>query len=59
MFDFIERLAAARIGGTFNFYREGERAALLRERLGAYLAAREEAPVLLVAEAPGYRGTRV
>jgi uracil-DNA glycosylase len=56
---FIERLAAARIGGTFNFYRDGERAALLRDRLGAYLAARVEAEVLLVAEAPGYRGARV
>jgi uracil-DNA glycosylase len=31
----------------------------LRERLAAYLAARESASVLLVAEAPGYRGTRV
>ncbi len=56
---FIERLVAARIGGTFNFYRDGERAALLRERLAAYLEARAGASVLLVAEAPGYRGTRV
>jgi uracil-DNA glycosylase len=59
MFGFIERLAAARIGETFNFYRDGERAALLRDRLAAYLAVREDAPVLLVAEAPGYRGARV
>jgi uracil-DNA glycosylase len=59
MFGFIERLAAARIGRTFNFYRDGERAALLRDRLTAYLEAREGAPVLLVAEAPGYRGARV
>ena len=57
--EFIERLAAARIGATYNFYRDGERAALLRERLAAYLEARAGAPVLLVAEAPGYRGTRV
>jgi len=56
---FIERLAAARIGATYNFYRDGGRAALLRERLAAYLEARAGAGVLLVAEAPGYRGTRV
>jgi hypothetical protein len=30
---FIERLAAAGIGGTLNFYRDGGRAARLRERL--------------------------
>jgi uracil-DNA glycosylase len=56
---FIERLVAARIGGTFNFYRDGDRAALLRERLAAYLEERASASVLLVAEAPGYRGTRI
>jgi uracil-DNA glycosylase len=59
MSGFIERLAAARIGGTFNFYRDGDRAALLRSRLSGYLEARRDAPVLLVAEAPGYRGARV
>jgi uracil-DNA glycosylase family 4 len=56
---FIEALAAARIGRTFNFYRDGAGAAGRRERLGAYLAARAEAPILLVGEAPGYRGARV
>ena len=56
---FIERLAAAEIGGTYNFYREGERAPLLRERLERYLGGRAGARVLVVAEAPGYRGTRV
>jgi uracil-DNA glycosylase len=56
---FIERVAAARIGLTFNFYRDGSRAELLRERLAAYLEARAGGPLLLVAEAPGYRGTRV
>jgi uracil-DNA glycosylase len=56
---FIERLAAARIGATYNFYRDGERAALLRERLEQYLDERTGAGYLLVAEAPGYRGTRV
>jgi uracil-DNA glycosylase len=55
----IEELAAARIGDTFNFYREGERASLCRRRLAAYLASRRQAPILLVGEAPGYRGTRV
>jgi uracil-DNA glycosylase len=56
---FVERLAAARLGSTFNFYREGGRAALLRARLTAYLVARAEAPLLVVGEAPGYRGARI
>lgn len=56
---FVEELAAAEIGATFNFYREGARANLLRRRLAAYLDARREAPLLLVGEAPGYRGARV
>jgi len=56
---FIERLAGARIGATFNFYRDGERAPLLRARVAAYLAARAEAPILLVGEAAGYRGARM
>src|SRR5207248_1693934 len=56
---FIERLAAAEIGTTYNFYRVGARAALLRSRLERYLDERAAAGVLVVAEAPGYRGTRV
>jgi uracil-DNA glycosylase len=56
---FIERLAAAEIGATHNFYREGPRASLLRQRLAGYLDDRSQAGVLVVAEAPGYRGTRV
>jgi hypothetical protein len=56
---FIERLAAAEIGATYNFYRDGERAPLLRRRLERYLDERAGAGVLVVAEAPGYRGTRV
>src|SRR3954452_2137991 len=56
---FVEELAAAEIGATFNFYREGARAALLRERLAAYLDARRHARLLLVGEAPGYRGARI
>src|SRR5262245_41396965 len=35
---FVDELAGAEIGDTFNFYRDGERAALLRRRLRAYLA---------------------
>jgi uracil-DNA glycosylase len=56
---FIGRLARARIGATFNFYRDGERAGLCRARLSAYLDDRADARVVLFAEAPGYRGTRV
>jgi uracil-DNA glycosylase family 4 len=56
---FVEELAAAEIGATFNFYRAGPRAALLRRRLAAYLDEGEDAAILLVGEAPGYRGARV
>ncbi|HET7449369.1 MAG TPA: uracil-DNA glycosylase [Gaiellaceae bacterium] len=59
MRSFITRLAAARIGRTTNFYRDGPGAALRLERLAAYLEARAEAVWLLVGEAPGYRGARV
>jgi hypothetical protein len=31
----VERLAAATIGATFNFYRDGERAEVKRRRLTA------------------------
>jgi uracil-DNA glycosylase len=53
---FVERLAAARIGETFNQYADSQ---LRRDRLAAYLAERSGAELLLVAEAPGYRGARV
>jgi hypothetical protein len=53
---FVQRLAAARIGDTYNQYADSE---LRRGRLAAYLASRADAPLLLVAEAPGYRGARV
>ena len=53
---FVERLAVARIGETFNQYAH---APALRERLAAYLARRMEAPILLVGEAAGYRGARI
>jgi uracil-DNA glycosylase family 4 len=55
----INRLAAARIGQTTNFYRDGEGAGLRRARLAAYLESRADAPLLLVGEAPGYRGARI
>ena len=55
----MDELAAARIGRTFNQYAEGPRGALLRERLVRYLEERADAPLLLVGEAPGYRGARV
>jgi uracil-DNA glycosylase len=53
---FVDRLAAATIGETFNQYAGSQ---VRRDRLAAYLAQRSGAPLLLVAEAPGYRGTRV
>jgi uracil-DNA glycosylase len=56
---FVRRLAAARIGGTFNFYREGTGAARRRRRLCEYLDSRVDSPLLLVGEAAGYRGARV
>ena len=56
---FVSRLASARIGETFNFYRDGTGARLRRQRLRAYLELRADATVLLVGEAPGYRGARV
>jgi uracil-DNA glycosylase len=59
MEELIEQLARARIGATFNFYRDGHGAGVRRERLRAYLESRRDAPLLLVGEAAGYRGARV
>ena len=42
-----------------NFYREGEGAARRRDRLERYLDERAGAPLLLIGEAPGYRGARI
>jgi uracil-DNA glycosylase len=56
MRSFVAELAAAQIGATFNQYAVSP---LLRRRLRAYLESRRHASILLVAEAPGYRGTRV
>jgi uracil-DNA glycosylase len=52
----VAELARARIGETFNQYAASP---LLRRRLREYLAVRAGAPVLLVGEAPGYRGARI
>jgi uracil-DNA glycosylase len=52
----VTRLAQARIGATFNQYADSQ---LRRDRLETYLAERAGAPILLVAEAPGYRGARM
>jgi uracil-DNA glycosylase len=57
--ELIERLRRARLGATFNFYRDGEGAGRRCERLSAYLEARRDAPLLLVGEAAGHRGARV
>jgi uracil-DNA glycosylase len=52
---FVEDLAEAQIGETFNQYAEPR----LAERLIAYLERKAAAPTLLVGEAAGYRGARV
>jgi uracil-DNA glycosylase len=56
---FVERLASARIGRTFNFYRDGANADVRRGRILDYLEAHDTTPLLLVGEAAGYRGARV
>jgi uracil-DNA glycosylase len=53
--EIIARLGAARIGDTFNQYRDSR----LRDRLATYLERQWQAPILLVGEAAGYRGARV
>jgi uracil-DNA glycosylase len=54
--ELVRRLAAARIGRTFNQYRRSE---VRRQLLCAYLNRRRAAPTLLVGEAAGYRGARL
>src|SRR5436305_306937 len=54
--ELVARLAATRIGATFNQYAESE---LCRRRLAAHLAERESVDTILVGEAAGYRGARV
>jgi uracil-DNA glycosylase len=53
---FVDALAAARIGVTYNQYADSE---LRRARLADYLAAHADAATLLVGEAAGYRGARI
>jgi uracil-DNA glycosylase len=53
---FVDALAGAKIGATFNQYAESD---LRRSRLADYLDRRVDASYLLVGEAPGYRGARV
>jgi uracil-DNA glycosylase len=52
----VDRLAAARIGLTYNQYADSE---LRRGRLRAHLEERAGADTVLVGEAAGYRGARV
>jgi uracil DNA glycosylase superfamily protein len=54
--ELVDRLARARIGGTFNQYASSE---LCRERLGRHLDERAGSAFVLVGEAAGYRGARV
>jgi uracil-DNA glycosylase family 4 len=54
--ELVETLAAAKIGTTYNQYAA---ARYLRERLADFLDARAAAAVIIVGEAPGYRGARV
>ncbi len=54
--DFVDRLARARIGATYNQYAGSD---IRRARLRDYLEVRAEATVVLVGEAAGYRGARV
>jgi Uracil DNA glycosylase superfamily len=54
--DFVAWLAETRIGETYNQYADSE---LRRSRLRGYLAARAEAPFVLVGESAGYRGGRI
>lgn len=54
--ELVDRLAATRIGTTFNQYADSP---LRRDRLRRYLDSRAGAEVVLVGEAAGYRGARV
>jgi uracil-DNA glycosylase family 4 len=54
--DLVDRLARARLGATHNQY---TRSPLRRDRLRTYLDVRDQAPVILVGEAAGYRGARI
>jgi uracil-DNA glycosylase len=56
MRNFVDALAGARIGATYNQYADSR---LRRARLVDYLARRSRARYLLVGEAAGYRGARL
>jgi len=56
---FVAALAASQFGEAWNFYRDGDGAERRRARLCSYLERREAASLLLVGEAPGYRGACV
>lgn len=56
---FVAAISSASFGATFNFYRAGSGAERRRERLCSYLESRSGASLLLVGEAPGYRGARI
>ena len=56
MSSFVDRLASASIGATYNQYAHS---LALCSRLAVYLERRRSALVLLVGEAAGYRGARV
>ncbi len=56
LLELVGRLAAARIGETYNQYAASP---LLRDRLGRYLEERRDAQVVLVGEAACYRGARL
>ncbi len=56
MVGLVERLAATRIGATFNQYSGSE---LRSRRLSTYLESHADAEIVLVGEAAGYRGARV
>ena len=56
MRELVSRLAAAKIGATYNQYAFSP---VLCERLRGYLDSRTEAQVVLVGEAAGYRGARI
>jgi uracil-DNA glycosylase len=52
----VTRLADVKIGDTYNQYAESP---LRRRRLDEYLERADQAPILLVGEAAGYRGARI
>ena len=62
--ELLTELAKAKIGRTFNQYREGgpddvaDAPAVRRANLGAYLEQRRDAEIVAIGEAAGYQGMR-